>query len=38
MEYDIDKDSRNLLEEGHKKMLQSECYENYSYPCFIDNI
>ena len=35
MKYDIDEDSRKLLEEGHKEILQSECYEDYSYPSYI---
>lgn len=26
MKYDIDQESRRLLEEGHKEILQSECY------------
>lgn len=35
MKYDIDQDSRKLLEEGHKEILQSECYEEYGYPSYI---
>ncbi len=35
MKCDIDEDSRKLLEEGHKEILQSECYEDYSYPSYI---
>ena len=35
MKYDIDQESRKLLEEGHKEILQSECYEDYSYPSYI---
>ena len=26
MKYDIDQESRRLLEDGHKEILQSECY------------
>ena len=36
MKYDIDEESRKLLEEGHKEILQSECYEKYGYPSYID--
>lgn len=36
MKYDIDQESRKLLEEGHKEILQSECYEDYGYPSYID--
>lgn len=32
---DIDEGSRKLLEEGHKEILQSECYEEYGYPSYI---
>ena len=32
IKYDIDQESRKLLEEGHKEILQSECYENYGCP------
>ncbi len=35
MKYDIDQESRELLEEGHKEILQSECYEDYGYPSYI---
>lgn len=35
MKYDIDQDSRKLLEEGHKEILQSECYQDYGYPSYI---
>lgn len=35
MKYDIDEESRKLLEEGHKEILQSECYEEYGYPSYI---
>lgn len=34
--YNIDAESRELLEEGHKEILQSECYEDYGYPSYID--
>ncbi len=33
---DLDAESRLLLEEGHKEILQSECYEDYGYPSYID--
>ena len=35
MNYYIDQDSRRLLEDGHKEILQSECYEDYGYPSYI---
>ena len=35
MKYDIDQEARELLEEGHKEILQSECYEEYGYPSYI---
>ena len=38
MKYDIDEESRKLLEEGHKEILQSECYEEYGYPSYIDKL
>lgn len=31
-EYDIDAESQALLDDGHKKILQSECSEDYGYP------
>ena len=36
MKCGIDQESRQLLEEGHKEILQSECYEGYGYPSYID--
>ena len=36
MKYDIDQESRTLLEEGHKEILQSECYQEYGYPSYIN--
>ena len=36
MKYDIDEESRKLLEEGHKEILQSECYQEYGYPSYIE--
>ena len=33
--HDIDAESRALLDEDYKKILQSECYENYVYPSYI---
>ena len=35
MKYNIDQESRKLLEEGHEEILQSECYEEYGYPSYI---
>ena len=34
--YDIDAESQALLDEGHKEILQSECYEDYGVPSYID--
>ena len=34
--HDIDIESQALLEEGHKEMQQSECYEDYGYPSYIN--
>lgn len=36
MKYNIDQESRKLLEEGHKEILQSECYQEYGYPSYIE--
>lgn len=36
MKYDIDQESRRLLEDGHKEILQSECYEDYGYQSYIN--
>ena len=33
---DLDFDSAMLLKEGHKEILQSECYQDYGYPSYID--
>ena len=33
---DIDAESQALLEEGHKEIIQSECYEDYGYPSYIE--
>ena len=33
---DVDEDSRKLLEEGHKEILQSECYQEYGYSSYIN--
>ena len=38
MKYDIDQESRRLLEDGHKEILQSECYQEYGYPSYIDRL
>ena len=35
-EYDIDAESQTLLDDGHKEILQSECYEDYCVPSYID--
>ena len=35
VKHDIDAESQALLEEGHKEILHSECYEDYSYPSYI---
>ena len=35
-EHNIDSESQRLLEEGHKEILQSECYEDYGMPSYID--
>lgn len=34
--HNIDADSLALQEEGHKEILQSECYEDYGYPSYIE--
>ena len=34
--HDIDPESQSLLDEGHKEILQSECYEDYGIPPYID--
>lgn len=36
VKHDIDTESQALLEEGHKEMQQSECYEDYGYPSYIN--
>ena len=36
VKHDIDAESQALLEEGHKEILQSECYEDYGCPSYID--
>ena len=33
--HDIDAESQALLEEGHKEILQSECYKDYGFPSYI---
>ena len=33
--HDIDAESKALLTDGHKEILQSECYEDYGYPSYI---
>ena len=34
--HEIDAESQALLEEGHKEILQGECYEDYGCPSCID--
>ena len=34
--HDIDAKSLVLLKDGHKEMQQSECYEDYGYPSYIN--
>ena len=34
--HDIDAESLALLDEGHKEILQSECYQDYGIPSYID--
>ena len=34
--HDIDAESQALLEDGHKEILQSESYEDYGIPSYID--
>ena len=34
--HDIDIESQALLEEGHKEIQQSECYEDYGVPSYIN--
>lgn len=34
--YDIDAESQFLLEEGHKEIPQSECYQDYGYPSYVN--
>ena len=36
VKHDIDAESLALLEEGHKEILHSECYEDYDYPSYIN--
>lgn len=36
VKYDIDAESQALSEEGHKEIQQSECYEDYGYPSYIN--
>ena len=36
--HDIDAESQVLLDEGHKEVLQSECYEDYGVPSYIDKL
>ena len=36
VKHDIDIESKALLDEGHKEILQSECYEDYGVPSYIN--
>ena len=36
VKHDIDAESQALMDEGHKEILQSECYEDYGVPSYID--
>ena len=36
MKYEIDLESRKLLEDGQKEIQQSECYQEYGYPSYIN--
>lgn len=34
--HDIDAELQALLNDGHKEILQSECYQEYGYPSNIE--
>ena len=34
--HDVDAESKALLTDGHKEILQNECYEDYGYPSYIE--
>ena len=36
IKHDIDAESQELLEEGRKEILLSECYKEYGYPSYIE--
>jgi hypothetical protein len=36
VKYDIDAESQALLVDGHKEIQQSECYEDYGVPSYIN--
>ena len=36
VKYDIDAESQALLEDSHKEILQSEYYQEYGYPSYIE--
>ena len=36
VKHDIDSESQDLLDERHKEILLSECYEDYGIPSYID--
>lgn len=35
MKGDLDADTKALLDEGHKEILETECYQDYGYPTYI---
>lgn len=38
IKYDIDEESRKLLEDGNKEIMQSECYQEYGLPMYIHRL
>ena len=38
VKHDIVAESQALLDEGHKEILQSECYEDYGVPSYIEYV
>ena len=38
LKHDMDAGSLALLEEGHKEILHSECYEDYGCPLYIERL
>ncbi len=35
MKCDLDAETKALLEEGHKEILETDCYQDYGYPSYI---